>query len=299
MAWLLSPRCRPIGGAPFRRFWRLALPLLAAPLAGCGGELDSPGEALRIFSSTLDPAFIGEDYTYDIVVTGGLAPYRFELQGGSLPPGVSLQNGSLSGAPTREGRFDFTVSVSDARLSRTVQDFSLEVTTPPPAELILNVPPTPISDTVTVPIRVEGGRSLQALRTQIRWNASLFEFVPGSVRAARGDLAVLQRAQGGQLSVDVAFLGPALTGDAQLFTFDLRPVEPNSLSLSARTEYRTRGGEHGFSSTEDGTETPTGDTGEGETGTGTDDGNGAGDDQNGEPDGDNDPDGDSDPEGGI
>lgn len=45
---------------------------------------------------------------------------------------MTLQNGTLSGVPTREGRFDFSVSVSDARLSRTVQDFSLEVTTPPP-----------------------------------------------------------------------------------------------------------------------------------------------------------------------
>lgn len=240
-----------------RPYWFAAL-LVA--LAGCGGELNSPGEALRLFSSTLDPAFVGEAYSYDIVVSGGLAPYLFELQDGQLPPGVTLQNGSLSGTPTREGRFNFTVSVSDARLSRTVQDFNLEVTTPPPAELVLNVPPTTISDTVTIPIRVENARDLQALRTQIGWNASLFEFVPGSVRAARNNVALFQRVQGGQLGVDIAFLGPSLTGDTLLFTFDLRPLEPNSLTLNARTEYRTRGGEHGFSATEDGTgevESPT------------------------------------------
>lgn len=238
---------------PSRSRLRLGGALLLL-LAGCGGELDSPGEALRLFSSSLDPAFVGEAYSFDLVVTGGLAPYRFELQGGSLPPGVTLQNGTLSGVPTREGRFDFSVSVSDARLSRTVQDFSLEVTTPPPAELVLNVPPTEVRDVVTVPISVRGGRNLQALRTQLRWNDARFELVPGSVRAARGNLALLQRAQAGELSVDVAFLGPALTGDAQLITFDLRPVQPSTLRLTARTEYRTRDGEHGFSAAEAGTE---------------------------------------------
>jgi hypothetical protein len=229
--------------------------MLVVTLGGCG-ELDAPGEPLSLFASTLDPAYLEEEYTFDFVVTGGLAPYNFEVREGRLPPGLTLENGSLSGTPTEAGNFDFSLQVSDANLSQAVEDYSLNVTTAPPAELVLNVPPTTINETVRIPISVREARSLQALRTRITWDETLFEFVGGSVRAAQGSLALVQRARAGQLSVDLAFLGPSLNGDAELFSFELRPVEPNTLTLEARTEYRSRDGEHGFSSTEDSAELP-------------------------------------------
>lgn len=230
--------------------WHLAL-LLSSTLGGCG-ELDTPGEALTLFASTVDPAYLNEPYIFDFVVNGGLAPYNFELRDGRLPPGLTLENGSLSGTPTRQGNFDFTLQVSDANLSRTLEDFSVDVTTAPPAELILNVPPTTVSDTVRVPINVQEARDLRSLRTQITWDDTLFKFVGGSVRSSQGSLALLQRARPGQLNIDLSFLGPSLNGDAELFSFELRPTEPNTLTLEARTEYRSQEGVHGFSSTQDG-----------------------------------------------
>ncbi len=235
-----------------KRPWRLAL-LLSVMLGGCG-ELNTPGDPLTLFASTLDPAYLNESYTFDFVVNGGLAPYNFELRDGRLPPGLTLENGSLSGTPTREGNFDFTLRVNDANLSRTEEDFTVDVTTAPPAELILNVPPTTISEVVRIPISVQEARNLQALRTQITWDDTLFKFVGGSVQAAQGSVALLQRARPGQLSVDVSFLGPSLNGDAELFSFELRPTEPNTLTLEARTEYRTRDDGYGFSSSQDSAE---------------------------------------------
>jgi len=232
----------------------LVLPVL---LSSCG-ELDAPGEPLSLFASTIDTAYLEEEYTFDFVVTGGLAPYNFEVRDGRLPPGLTLENGSLSGTPTEEGDFDFSLQVSDANLSQAVEDYSLSVTTAPPAELVLNVPPTTISETVRIPVSVREARSLQALRTRVTWDETLFEFVGNSVRAAQGSLALVERAREGQLSVDLAFLGPSLNGDAELFSFELRPVEPNTLTLEARTEYRSREGEHGFSSTQDSAEVPDG-----------------------------------------
>lgn len=234
---------------PARRLG-LALAVLVAVLGGCG-ELDAPGDPLSVFSSTPPPAYLDEPYTFDIVVSGGLAPYNFELREGELPPGLTLENGSLSGTPTEAGSFDFSVQVSDASLSQTVQDFTLNVTTAPPAVLVLNVPPTTVTDAVRVPISVTDARDLRSLRTQVTWDETLFTFVGGSVRSSEGSLALLQRAQEGQLNVDLSFLGPTLTGDAEVFSFELRPTEPNTLTLSARTEFRTGAGEHGFSSTED------------------------------------------------
>jgi len=235
--------------------------LLLMLLAGCGGELDTPGEALQIFSSTLEPAILGEPYAYDLVVSGGLAPYTFEVREGRLPPGLELQGGTLRGTPTEVGDYTFTIQVSDANLARNFEEFSLEVVTAPPPELVLNVPDTEMSEPFTVPVSVRNARGLQALRTQLSWDPALFELVPGSVRPARTNLALFQRAQEGQLSLDVAVLGPSLNGEAQLFTFDLRPLEPSELSLEARTEFRSRDGDHAFSTTEDVAEE---DTSEGE-----------------------------------
>lgn len=239
-----------------KRPLRLPTVLLLALLLGGCGELDAPGEPLSLFASTLEPAYLEEEYTSDFVVTGGLAPYTFEVRDGQLPPGLTLENGSLSGTPTEAGNFEFSLLVSDANLSQAVEDYTLNVTTAPPAELVLNVPPTTISETVRIPVSVREARDLQALRTQITWDEALFEFVGGSVRAEQDGVALLERAREGRLGVDLAFLGPSLDGDAELFSFELRPLEPNTLSLEARTEYRTQAGEHGFSSTEDSAELP-------------------------------------------
>ncbi len=234
-----------------RPFW---LPLLVVLLlSGCGADLNSPGEALQIFASTVEPAYLEEPYTFDFIVQGGLAPYNFEVREGQLPPGIELENGTLSGTPTKAGRYTFTLMVSDANLSQAIEEFNVEVTTAPPAKLVLNVPPTTVSETVRIPVGVEDARDLQALRTQITWDASRFRFVEGSVENAQNSAALLQRVTRGQLSIDLAFLGPSLNGDAELFSFELEPVEPNALTLSARTEYRSRDGDHGFSSTEDST----------------------------------------------
>lgn len=234
-----------------RPFW---LPLLVVMfLSGCGADLNSPGEALQLFASTAEPAYLNEDYTFDFVVQGGLAPYSFKLRDGALPPGVTLENGTLSGTPTKVGRYTFTLMVSDANLSQAIEDYTIEVTTAPPAKLVLNVPPTTVSDTVRIPVTVEDARSLQALRTQITWDAALFRFVEDSVEPSQNSVALLQRVTRGQLNVDLAFLGPSLNGNAELFSFELEPVEPSAMTLSARTEYRSRDGEHGFSSTEDST----------------------------------------------
>lgn len=57
------------------------------------------------------------------VVSGGTAPYTFQLTGGSLPPGMSLASttnadGSetitIEGTPTQSGAFSFALSVTDS-----------------------------------------------------------------------------------------------------------------------------------------------------------------------------------------
>lgn len=54
-------------------------------------------------------------YAQTLAASGGTGPYAFALSAGALPPGVTLANGgALSGTPTAEGSFAFTVIATDA-----------------------------------------------------------------------------------------------------------------------------------------------------------------------------------------
>ncbi len=56
----------------------------------------------------------GERNYYDIKAAGGKAPYKFSISKGALPGGITMdENGRLSGTPTAEGNFEFTVKVTD------------------------------------------------------------------------------------------------------------------------------------------------------------------------------------------
>jgi large repetitive protein len=58
---------------------------------------------------------VGTPYSQTITATGGAAPYSFAVTTGSPPPGITLDaGGALSGTPTSEGMFQFTVTATDA-----------------------------------------------------------------------------------------------------------------------------------------------------------------------------------------
>jgi hypothetical protein len=226
-----------------RRYWLVLLLLLVA----CGEEIDTPGESLRMFAERLEPAFIDESYSATIRVVGGLSPYSFRISEGELPAGLSLQSGTIRGTPTELGRETFTVTVSDANLSTTFEEFTLEVIEAPPADFILDVPTTDVSQRFTIRASVEDARDLRALRTLLTWDSERFEYVPGSVRARRNDLLIFENFEAGNLNVDVAVLGVSLNGNASLFEVTLEPLETNTIEVTARTEFRSAANEHAFS----------------------------------------------------
>jgi hypothetical protein len=60
-------------------------------------------------------------------------PYTWTLAGGALPAGLTLApNGQITGSPTTVGVSSFTVSASDATGKTATQQFSINVTPPPP-----------------------------------------------------------------------------------------------------------------------------------------------------------------------
>ena len=232
-----------------RHFLTLGLLLL---LVACSSELDTPGEALRILGNTFPTAYLNEDYTGNIRVVGGLSPYSYQLSDGILPPGLELQGGRLTGVPTEEGTYTFTLTVSDGNLSTTFQDYSLTVTLAPPPELVFNPPFTEVRRPVTMRVEVQEARDLQALRTRITWDASKFAFSEGSVKTSNRNYAAFYAAEQGQLQVDFAVLGSTINGNKRLFEFTLTPLESSTLLLSTDTEYIAFNGDHYFASKDEG-----------------------------------------------
>ena len=235
-----------------RRLLLLLLGLLLALLAACGSELETRGETLRVIETSLDDAFLNEEYSADIRVVGGLTPYTYELSGGQLPPGITLQGGNLRGVASEEGDFTFTVTVSDGNLSRTFQEYTLNVTVPPPAQLTLNVPTTEIRRTTLLRAEVTDARALQAFRSQITWDPELFRLVPDSVAADSDMYALFFEASEGQLQVDVAVLGGSISGERRVFEFALQPLSATTLELTTETEFISDVGGFGFQQTVEG-----------------------------------------------
>jgi hypothetical protein len=238
-------------------------------LVGCSTETTTPGEALDIKVDALESAYIGEAYSATIRAVGGLTPYQYRLDKGTLPPGLSLQGGELRGTPTQRGDFTFTITVSDANLSKTFEEYTLSVTDAPPAELTLNVPNTQIQRPVTLRGDIREARGLQGFRTLITWDTTRFSLVPGSVRPNNDAFLLFTDNAPGQLRVDVGFKAGVLTGGRRIFEFTLQPLQrtnpdgtpvpASTLQLESRTEFIGENNTHAYTTLTEGvapTDTP-------------------------------------------
>lgn len=225
---------------------RPALPalILMLLLSACGGDLQTPGEALRIFGESVPQAFAGEPYSAPIRAVGGLRPFAFEVTDGRLPPGTTMRNGVVEGVPTEVGVFEFTVVVSDANLSRTFRDYTLTVVERPPPRLIVSAPLTEVRGPTTIRISTEHASELRAVSMVISWDSESFELTPGSTDAVSG-AAALWRSDPGTLQVDVAALGRSWNDDRRLLTFELTPLRTAVPKLSIEASFLDdRGGRH-------------------------------------------------------
>jgi hypothetical protein len=227
-----------------RRPWRATRAAsLALLLAACAGELAAPGEALRFLAPDVPEAIVNEPYRAPVHAVGGLRPYEFRLEGGALPPGIELVGGVLQGTPTEVGTYEFTLVVSDADLSSTFQEFVLRVVQPPPPALSFAPPDTEVRGSVTLRARLGAARALQGLSTLVTWDAGAFALVEDSVRPSRDDVALFTDVGPGRLQVDLAALGGTVSGEAELFRFELVPLAPPAvLRLTSITEFASRRG---------------------------------------------------------
>nr|WP_320204022.1 putative Ig domain-containing protein [Agrobacterium rosae]MDX8306017.1 putative Ig domain-containing protein [Agrobacterium rosae] len=93
----------------------------------------APG--ITISPSSLANATRGTAYSQTLTASGGASPYSYAITGGTLPAGLTLNSsGVLSGTPTADGTFNFTVAATDANIFTATQAYTLIVAVP---ELVL------------------------------------------------------------------------------------------------------------------------------------------------------------------
>jgi len=107
----------------------------------------APG-TLTITATGLDAGRVGQPYSALLQADGGVPPYAFSLLSGALPPGLGLSaTGAISGTPTREGSFSFSVRVQDSQGLLGFAAFTIVIGQQPALTLAL----TPTTGAVGVP----------------------------------------------------------------------------------------------------------------------------------------------------
>lgn len=97
-----------------------------------------PAPELTILSQTPLPiAAVGVPYRFELKATAGVAPYAWgkkkKKKFGAFPDGITLSaEGILSGTPTVQGTFNFTLNVKDRAGKGATKPLTIEVGPPPP-----------------------------------------------------------------------------------------------------------------------------------------------------------------------
>ncbi len=105
--------------------------------------LNPNGLPIITASNALPVGDINAAYSVQLAATGGTLPYTWTLASGSLPTGLKLSSsGLISGKPTAEGTFYFSIKVTDHVGNSSTQAFSLSIVPPDPALTVTITYPT-------------------------------------------------------------------------------------------------------------------------------------------------------------
>ncbi len=94
---------------------------------------------VNISTTSLPAGSEGITYLAGIDASGGTPPYGWSLATGSLPPGLTMQpsSGVISGSPTSQGTFTFTVAAKDSSPTAQTQAQSLTIAIGAPGPLAI------------------------------------------------------------------------------------------------------------------------------------------------------------------
>jgi alpha-tubulin suppressor-like RCC1 family protein/Leucine-rich repeat (LRR) protein len=84
------------------------------------------GPAISLNPTTLPSGVVGTPYSQNVTAIGGLGPYTFTVPPGTLPTGLTLSSfGALTGTPTANGSFTFTVTATDSTNATGAQAYTI------------------------------------------------------------------------------------------------------------------------------------------------------------------------------
>jgi hypothetical protein len=83
---------------------------------------------ITLTPTTLLNGIQNSSYNQIITASGGGSPYSYSVSAGALPNGITLaSNGNLSGTPTVQGQFIFTVTATDVNLCTGSREYSITI----------------------------------------------------------------------------------------------------------------------------------------------------------------------------
>jgi hypothetical protein len=141
---------------------------------------------LSIQTSALPAASEGTSYSVAVAATGGTgAGYTWSISAGTLPAGLTLAPAgtpgtTISGTPTEDGTFDFTVRVTDSNGGTATRAFTLVVDAAVIIET-LTVPAATVGNAYSAPITASGGTG-----ANYTWSISSGALPEGLVLAPAG-----------------------------------------------------------------------------------------------------------------
>ena len=110
---------------------------------------------LVVLSQSLPNGTLEAAYSYDLLATGGTAPYTWSIISGSLPADLTLDptTGVISGRPEVTGTYTFTVEVMDASVTSSTDTAYYCTAT---QELSITICPAIIVTASSTPVSQEG-----------------------------------------------------------------------------------------------------------------------------------------------
>ncbi|MBI5021660.1 MAG: putative Ig domain-containing protein [Ignavibacteriales bacterium] len=134
----------------------------ATDLNSCVGSreytftIDCP--AISLTPTILPKDTVGKLYSQTITASGGTSPYSYSVTAGILPNGITLaSNGNLSGTPTVQGVFTFTVTSTDVNACAGNREYSLTVDCPSITFVPITLPDDSVGKFYSQIITADGG----------------------------------------------------------------------------------------------------------------------------------------------
>jgi hypothetical protein len=150
----------------------------------------NPAPALSIATTGLPPGFVNAKYSAPISAIGGALPLAWTISVGSLPPGLVLSptSGNISGTPTTQGTYPFTVQAKDSSLpapGQTAQGaFSITIAQPAPLSIsTTSLPPGTTATAYNTSLIATGGIA------PYTWAVSTGQLPPGLTLAQDGAIS--------------------------------------------------------------------------------------------------------------